>query len=290
MSIRLLRNALNSIVPTWLSNRAGLNSGFKVLYTIALIGDCYLEGVWEGFQAALGIGTPTAFPYLGQARGLLQGPTESDDSFTNRLKNWLATWEEAGSAEILAQQIQVYLVGQGTLGAGILPIVRVINRSGTWVTANSDGTTTKVTGAPFNWDETLGWDDGTLHQLGEVVSGYWSDSWIVIAPNNSTPIFAPYTGTDDPAWLANFGPAATFGAGCQIPLAVANGILQLIHTWSGAHMWVRAVILAADNTSYSPGTPTADGTFGDWSKLVGGVQVPAREPTARFIIPPFGGN
>jgi hypothetical protein len=286
MAIRLLRNALNSIVPTWLSNRVGLNSGFKVLYTIAVIGDCYLEGVWEGFQAALGIGTATALPYLGQARGLLQGPGESDTNFRGRLQNYLSTWEDAGKTELLLQTLQVYLTGQGTLGAGVLPTVTHITRQGYWTTLNPDGTFTRtLTLTPWDWDEALGADDGSGHYSGATVATWWADFWIAISPPSAGPIFPIYSGTDDPDWIANFGPLAVTGMAFKIPLATAFGILSLINLWKGAHAYCRAVIWP--DAPFSP--TTLDGTWGGWSKDVSGVQTPGRNTTYRFMIPPGGG-
>jgi hypothetical protein len=40
---RLLRSAIKSLVPNWLSNVPGLNVGFKVLWSMALVGDVIIE-------------------------------------------------------------------------------------------------------------------------------------------------------------------------------------------------------------------------------------------------------
>jgi hypothetical protein len=290
MGVRLLRNALAGMVPPWLANRAGLNTGYKVLYTVALLGDTLIETSWEGLLATFpGVGTLTALDLHAQSRGLLQGPNEPDASFVQRLIAWLVTWEQAGSAEILAQQIQIYMIGQGTLGTGVMPVVRIVDRNGNWVIANSDGTIT-TTSAPFDWDETLGWVDDVGQNPGATVSEWWSDMWIVIAPpTGSSPIYPLYTSTSDPAWLANFNGPKTLACGHQAPLNVVNGIDTLIATWKGAHVWIRCVIWPGDSTSFSPSTPTADGTFGNFSKNVGGTQVQGRNATARYHIPPNGG-
>jgi hypothetical protein len=290
MGIRLLRNALAALVPNWMANLPGANTAYKTLYTTALLGDSLLETSWEGLLAAFpGVGTDTALPLHAQSRGLLQGPNEPNSAFAKRLTQWLVTWAEAGSAEILAQQIQAYLVGQGTLGAGVLPIVRVVDRSGNWTIANADGSITNVS-APFNWDASLGWDDGATAQAGGEVTGWWSDMWIVVAPPTGTsPIYLAYTGTSDPVWLSNFGPNATLGGGHRVPLSVAVGIESIIASWKGAHTWFRAVIWPSDATSYAPAAPTADGTFGNFSKAVAGVQVPGRTASERFWIPVGGG-
>lgn len=287
---RLLRNAINSVVTNWMANAPGINTAFKYLYTVALLGDCLLEQAWEGFLAALpGVGTPTANPLIAQSRGLLQGPNEPDASFIDRLIAFLVAWEQAGSAEILAQQIQSYLCGQGILGAGVYPIVRVVDRNGNWAIANADQSTTFVS-APWDWDEVTGADDGKMAQPPVVLETWWADMWIVVAPpSGSTPIYAYYTGTSDVHWLANFGPNAKLGGGHQVPLSVSNAIIGLIATWKGEHSWFRAVIWATDSTSFSPSTPTADGTYGNWCKNVGGVMTPGRSSSARYWIPAAGG-
>lgn len=292
MSSRGLRDALKSFVPKWLSDRPGLNTGFKVLYTFASLGDALIEAGLEGVRAAWpGKGTPDALPYIGQSRGILQGPLEPNATYNARLLQWLTTWENAGGDEVLVQMIQAYMIGQGSLGLGNLPVVRLVDRAGNWTIANADGTLSYATAA-FNWDQSLGWDDGRVHQPGSVVSGYWSDLFLIIAPSTgSAPIYAAYSGTSDPAWTSNFGPAATLGAGFQIPLAVADGIMQIIASFKAAHTWVRAIIWPANSTSFTPASVVVDGTFGDWSKLgAEGQQVVARaNGNARFMIPAEGG-
>lgn len=295
MAQRMLRNALASLVPPWMAYRVGkgptppgLVNGFKVAYATARLADLFLETAWEGLLATMpGVGTPTALSLLGQARGMLQGPAEPNASYSARLTQWLATWANCGSAEVMAQQIQAYMTGQGSLGAGVRPIVRVFDRSGNWVTANPSGSLTLTTGLPLPWD-TVG---GTDKQSALVTSTWWSDMWIVIAPaSGTTPIYPYYTGTSDPAWLANFGATPTLGGGLQIPLAVSQGLLSIVKTWKAAHTYFRAIILAEDTTSFSPTGPSpADGYYGNWSLDVAGVQTPHRSSSHRYCIPPNGG-
>jgi hypothetical protein len=291
MSQKGLRDALASQVPKWLANRPGRNVGYRFLFAIAIMFDALLEMFRQSLLAAWpGLGTPTAIPAIADMRGLIQGPTEPTSIFQGRLVGWLDAWAEAGSASSLARQIQAYLIGQGNLGAGVLPIVRIVDRSGNWTIANADGSVTKTTTAAFDWDTVLGADDGSGHQSGATVAAWWSDMWIVIAPpSGTTPIYTRYTSTSDPAWLANFGESATLGGGMQIPLAVASDLRRIVAAWKGAHTYIRAIIWPSDATSYSPGTPTVDGTFGDWGKNVAGIEVPARPLAARFMIPSGGG-
>jgi hypothetical protein len=276
MADRLLRNALKSIIPIWLSDRPFLNTAFKCLYAIALMGDLLLETTYEGLQAAFpGVGTDTARPYVAASRGLLQAPNESNAAFAQRCIDWLTTWEDAGSAETLSQQIQGFLIGAGTLGVGVLPTVRIVDRSGNCVTANPDGTTAKTT-ISWNWDTVLGWDDGQTAVPGGAVASYWSDTWILISPDP----FPHYTGTSDALWLSNFGNVNGLGGGHQVPRGYVDGILTLIATWKGAHTWVRNVIWCSDVTTFVP-----DGSYGNFSRVSNGVQVPGRDPNARYWDP-----
>jgi len=286
---RGLRNTF--VVPRWLANRPGKNVGYKLIYACLMLLDIFIEWAVESVRAGWpGEGTPTALPLIGRSRGILRGPSEDDDTFIARLIAWLDTWKQAGSSVGLADQIRSYLIGQGSLGAGIQPCVRIVDRSGNWTIAHSDGSVEFASGA-WNWDEVLGWDDGVARRPAATVDGYWSDIWVIIACEQSPPrpVYPVYASTSDPAWVANFGTNAALGGGCQIPLEVTDGILQIVANWKGAHTWVRAIILPADLTSFTPATPTADGTFGNWSKLSGTAQVPARTAGARFIIPAGGG-
>ena len=72
-----LRATLATYIPTWLANVPGLRNLFSLVWTVALLGDMLREIAWEGQLAAYpGVGTPTALPYIGASRGLVQGPLE----------------------------------------------------------------------------------------------------------------------------------------------------------------------------------------------------------------------
>ncbi|MDP9034202.1 MAG: hypothetical protein M3O50_05305 [Myxococcota bacterium] len=279
MADRLLRNAINSVIPNWLANRPRLNTGFKVLYAIALVGDTLIENGWQGLLATFpGVGTDTALPLIAQTRGLLQGPHEPNASFVTRLLAWLDTWANAASDEVLVQQLQAFM----TPATGPLPTVRLVNRRGNWVIVNPDKTITLASGA-WNWDGTSGFDDGAVHPA-SVVPGYWSDLWLVVYPDP----FARYTSLTDPAWLAAWGRHASVGLGHQVPRVYVDGIHNLVSTWKGAHTWLRAIVWSSDPAKFIPTSPTADGTYGNLSNSIAGVQTPARDPSARYWTPAGG--
>ena len=267
MAVRGLRNSLLSLVPNWLSNRPGLNTGFKWLYVMALMGDCMLEAALEGVRASWpGKGTPDALPYIAQGRGLVQGETESNTAFEARLIAWRTTWQNAGSDEILALMIQSYL--------GNDPTVTIVNRAGVWVTAAPGGMTSMTTAA-WNWDGTSGTDTYSAAQ----VAGWWSDIWIIVYPCEWA-IEPTTSGTLD----------AAHGIDHMVtPSPTVDAILGLVRTWKGAHTFVRAIIWTYSATAFTPANPTADGNYGNWYKMVNGVAVQSRNTSARYWEPGGGG-
>lgn len=264
MSDRLLRNALGSIVPNWLANRAGLNVGYTFLYAIALVGDCLLEAAWEGFQDALGIGDPSALPYIGQSRSLLQGPLEPNAAFVVRLTQWLKTARTLGSRATMAAQIQAFL----TPASGPLPTIRIVDRSGNWVSIDPSGNVTFTTDTAWNWDSVSNPER----------ANFWSDMWIIVAPSQ----FATYANTSDAAWVAGWGnySGTALGWGHQVPRQYVDGILKIVGATKAAHTWIVAILWTSNAALLTPGSlglaGNPDGTWGTWSKNVRQVQVPAR--------------
>lgn len=271
---RGLRHALNSIVPNWLSNRKGLRTGFTILWVIALICDELLQACLEGLRAAFpGKGDPSALPYIGQSRGILQGALEPNDHYATRLRAWLDTWTNAASAEIMGLQIQGFLYGVAPLGAN--PTIRIVDRSGNWVTINPDGSTT------FSFDSTWNWDSISNPER----SGYWSDIWIIVYPT----IWLTYTTMADPNFRAAWGTYQGFGLGHEVPRSYVDGILRIVSVWKGAHVYVQAIIWSYDSTLFIPGALTnpgnPDGRWGKSYKVVGTSSVASRNNNARYWIP-----
>ena len=247
---RNLRHALKSIVPNWLADVPYFNVGFAVLYIIALIADCLIEVCLQGVRAAYpGVGTTTALTLIGQSRGLIRGLNESDAAYVARLNRWLDLWVTAGSAETLAQLIQTYLGG--------MPVVRVIDRAGNFVTANADGTTSKAVDATWNPDAT-----GLPTR-----SGWWSDIWIVIYITDNR--WARYTSLTDTAWLAAWG-TSPLGGGLEADPAIPHAIFNILSTFKGAHTWVEWIAVTNDTTAFVPGSLGGQppGTWGNWGRVV----------------------
>lgn len=299
-----LRGTLVNIVPNWLSNRLGLNVGFRILWVFAYIFDWVIQYFVEGLQASLpGIGTDTALPLIGQSRGLIQGRVETNASFVRRLIAWLATWTKAGSAIGLATQLQIYLGGD--------TLVRVVDRAGNFVSVGADGIPNFFLDSSWDWDSL----SATPGAFG------WSDTWIIIYAD---PPYGTYTSLADTDWIAQWGVGDSFipipsagnpytpqsalgasnpgdagfqlGTGHKVPRNERSAILQLIQTWKGAHTYVQAVIWSTDSTLFVPGSlgipGNPDGTWGQWGYGVS-LWAPARTQataggTVRYWTPEIG--
>ena len=283
MGSRGLRSAVLSYVPRWLSNRPGLNTGYKILYTAARMLDQALEATVQGMRCWLPgypvappghaiVDASTALPYVARSRGLIQGESESDAAFAARSQTWLQDWQEAGSSEQLVKEIQRYL--------GNTPTVRVVDRSGLWVSIDSAGNITRATAA---WD----WDSVTAPER----IGWWSDLWIIVYPCEWA-----ITGTALVDLVGLWGTYEGDGTGHQVDRAAVSSILQLVGQWKGAHAWVEAIVFSYDATLFVPGTPASgdpDGTWAYWGKIVSNAMVPARtgaaDGRARYWVPAMGG-
>lgn len=279
---RNVRNAIKSFVPNWLSDQPVLNIGFSVLFIIALTCDFFIEQLFQGVLAALpGQGDPTTLAYIGRSRGLIRGLSETDASYIARLIGWLGLWNVAGGAETLVLLIQAYL--------GNNLVVRLVDRAGNFVTANADGTTTKI--KDINWD----WDSGIAATYGQPSRvSFWGDTWLIVYTTDGR--WPVYTSRSDPAFLAAWGTYNGLGSGHQVPRAAVDGVYQILASFKGAHTWMVALMFTDDTTQFVPlflGFP--DGQEADWSREIAGVRTPDRTTATggghyiRYWIPPFGG-
>jgi hypothetical protein len=252
--LRGLRDAIASFVPVWLSNRVGKNNGYKFIYVVALVCDGIItsavEGIYSWFPGyALGatnlsVDQASALPLIGRSRGIPRGIGESAESYAARLVPWLDDWKEAGSSEILLKMLFGYLGGATR--------IRIVDRSGNWVTLESDGTTS-TTSAAWNWDGVSNPER----------AGFWSDMWIIVYPNQ----FGQRAGT-----LGGLTGDDGFGLGMMIPHDVRDTVRAILELWKGAHVFLRAVIFTTDVTLFDPANPSSlpDGQWGQWSNVQNG--------------------
>lgn len=286
MSVPGLRRTLT--VPNWLARRPGLENSFRVLYGIAAVFDVMLEGMKQGIAAAFpGYGPATdSLPLIGRNRGFIQGPSQSDDSYTAELRNWFVLWSLMGLDLTLCKLVLAYVPGATA--------VRVVNRANFWTSLRSDGTIERVTGTvvpvgvvtPFvyNANAILHWDNlsNPAH------SGNWSDIWIIVegaswAPETRTlsQIAAAYPTLA--AWTA-----AQTGIGQAVSPTNAQQLVAVIKQAVSPHANAKCVIFSFGN-NFNPTTgPTANGYCESWSfDSGGGSNVPQRPSTDRYWQLPF---
>lgn len=268
MSDRIsLRTTLARYLPPWLTARLaeGKVRGFKLLYSVALLCDAGIENAYQGVQARFpGVGTATALPYIGRDRRIRRGIGESDESYAARLITWLDDWQGAGTPYTIMRMVQAYC-------APAVPRVRIVNGTGTWYTLTPDGTfEVHQTWPTPNWD----WDGDASKS---------TRCWLIIYSDQG-----PWS--ELPAWgdpsAPGWGDPGTSWGTTATPEQIATVRAILADFKSGGDRFEN-IIIAFDPASFdptaAPGSPgMPDGTWGHWSKNVGGVQVPARLGTARY--------
>lgn len=274
---RGFRDSLADIVPVWLSNRPNLNNGYKTLFAIAAVLDCFVEAAVQGVQAAWpGYGTATADYLIAATRQLVQGETESAAAFETRLRLWLDIWL-AGSQTwpnraALGQRIHEYL--------GNNPRVRVVSRgvggASNWVTIAADGSISYVNGVALNWDNVSNPNR----------TNWWSDLWIII----DTPEWAAESRSLTTIALAygsftNWA-APKLGIGHPVPRAAVDAITSLVQQWKGAHTNVRGIVWNYTSTDFDPVTPVipTNGEWGPWAYMAtpGTEATPQRKSSDRY--------
>jgi len=85
---------------------------------IALVYDALAEGVTYAQAASLIQHAPDdALPIIGWERGIVQGISESNDSYRDRLQNAWTAWPEGGTSTGILSQLDPYFGGSGVVVA-----------------------------------------------------------------------------------------------------------------------------------------------------------------------------
>lgn len=266
-----LRGILLKLIPWWMSPREGKDQMFRRLYVWALMFDATIQVALEAMIARFpGEGTVTALPLHAKNRQLLRGRQETADAFIQRLISWRTAHKRKGNPYEIARQVRHYCYPHK-------PRIRVVNSNGTWYTLNPDDTVERVKTLPSkNWD----WD-GNDALVGRI--------WVIIYPT-------PEMGWENtPDWgtgVAGWGEGDA-GWGANIHSEIVDDIRQIIAGlpsepmlgWKSATAVLVNVIVAFDDADFDPADanpPNPDGQWGQWSKIVGGVEVPARITNALY--------
>ena len=272
-----LRNTL--VLPQWLADRPGLQYGFKLVASVAVLLDVMMEGTLQGVASAFpGYGTETALPLIGRNRGRIQGPAQPNTAFAGQLRSSNVDWSNAGGDMQLCRELQNFIPET--------PTVRVVNRAGRWVSLNPDGSFSFVTGTappggavtPFTYvsGASMNWDGNS--NPGH--SGNWSDIWIVVEGSS----YPAETRTLS-ALNAAYGTFATWaatgwGVGQRVPRADVNAIRAIIKPWVSGNANVKCVVFAYSNNFNPNDGPTANGYCESWSFMVSGSVNTAQRPSA----------
>ena len=232
-------------VPEWLSNRVGLDVGYRLAWAILSPLDALFETMYQGVLAGRPGANYTSLGLIGRSRGIVRGADDTDEDYAERLREWLDTWRQAGRAECLARQLHEVLPGR--------PRVRVASRLGNWVTVNADGSLATHDSISLDWDF-LSHPERTSD-----IANWWSEMWIIIEdPWEYRPTDLAFAGllTGDTRGIGHF---------CrQEDVDIVKGqILQ----WKSAHSYVRAVIWSTDPSDFDPTNPASlpNGRWGQWS-------------------------
>lgn len=247
-----LRDAFASYATRWLSDRPGLNVGYRVLWTVAAACDASLEVLVRGIQASWpGVGDPSALGAIGSSRGIVRGLGDTNDAYATKLRTWHDQHRARGSARELARQVQGYLPHR--------PVVRVITRWGWWTTIDSAGV---ITTAEAPWD----WDSVSHPERNDPLAPWWSDLFVVVCTD-------PYVKQETLGSGLVIG-GTNQGIGHKCPIEQFDALAGLLAEWKAAHSRVRALIWSPDPLYFVPGGANVpDGRWGQWSMDVGGVRV-----------------
>ena len=253
------RDAILRIAPPWLRKP----NGARFLFNLGLHVDAVAEQARLGVRARMPGFTSIAgaLPARGSDVSISRGWMESEDSYVARLQRAWDDWGLAGSPVAVAQQLLGYL-------SPTIPLIRIVTNGfqadGTWITdwiTLAGSSVSYHRASPSNWN----WDGSTDRPARFWVIAYCIPSvWqsIVWGPGRAW-------GTAGQSW------------GSTADVAQIGDMKRIISQWKAAGSAGAWMLLSGDDALFDPtAAPGAasmpDGTWGNWSRNVAGVQVPSR--------------
>lgn len=268
-------------LPGWLQRGHSRDYLDTIVWTI----DALMEGVYQAREGILALDDdppPDAVPLVARDRNLPPGFVEGAKNYFRRAASWRQLWKASG-------RVRPMLECLAAVWGPSPPKMRVVREFGwavdgiykaRWTTRNSDGTYENHIANPSNWD----WDGDHLP----------CREWVIIYAPTLTPVMGEdglYNGLLVPVW----GDSGTRGDGTFDKKTIGTTAWReyvtrtqhVIDLFKPAHVKVQNIIIAFDPASFdptaAPGSPgMPDGTWGNWSKEVAGVQVRTRLATARY--------
>jgi len=250
--------SFRKILPSWLTS----GDGGKVTASIALLADDFTARARLGLLARFPLYAPDdeALAALGRDRMIVRGIDEPSEAYAARLSTGLDDLKTRGNPYTLLKQLRAYLQADC--------VVRIVDRRGNWWTIAADGTRSSSLDTG-NWN----WDGGSLSE--------WARFWVIIYPANGTMPWAP---------SGNWGDAGLYGdglfghsdltIGTTATTSQVAAVRQIIRDWSPRHAVCEWIIIAFDETTFTPaGSTDPAGAWGTWSNHTGG---PVRLASARY--------
>ncbi len=261
------RSIISTLGPNWLVRDVAspygtaVETASRVLWPIMALYDAGAQRIHLGIKARFPGGGSTAdsLTYLGRDRQIVRGPTEPRTGYELRLQRAFDDWKLAGNAWAVLEQLRAYLTPHECK-------VSLVNNHGRWRTIEADGTRTRDNTSAWNWD-------GSTEQ--------WSRYWILIY----------MTGSPLMPWqrAATWGSGQLWGTagktwGSSATPEEVQAVRRIVSTWKHAGSRCVNICICFDSTLGPDATspPGPDGLWGNWSKNVGGVQVPARSSSAIY--------
>lgn len=297
-----LRDLAQALAPPWLSddspgtpdNPPG-GVGGRLLYLLGLVPDATVDKMQQAIYARLPLGgtsSPSggnggpdqdAVSLIGADRVIIQGLGEPPAAYGKRLQRAFPTWQHAGQAITVMQEVLAYLqtkckimvLADANAGTGVGP-------ASAYGYATSFAAGADPSLPPSRWKATWAWEEGYGALSGgayptPTVNAYdghpaawdvavWRD-WLVlwaVAPyawTSAAPTIGSPTVVGDPALSIGF----------NTPHSVFATIQILVRTWRCANTWYRWIIVSldADFADWSSGTayyPTS-ADWEHWSKI-----------------------
>lgn len=276
MAIVGIRDSIKAISPPWLTAFVGE----RLLYAFGVVLDVYLEQLNQGIHAGfpLSTETPTSLAIIGADRVIDRGFQEGDDAYALRLSQARDTWRRAGMPQTVLSQLLAYVTPS-------FPIVKMVSNNSIWDQIDGSGVWTKTYVAPKNWV----WDDA---DVASILPAQWFRTWVIMYGSNG-----PWTGGEN-VW-GTLGDTWGDGGGWGFaaypsgpsPAQVID-LRRIVGKWKGQHDAVQWIIWTSDtligDALFDMSLPFGDahlpdGNWGNWSKVVAGVQVASRNDNARYI-------
>ena len=262
---RSFRTIRRFLLPKWATE----GEGELVGYTLDLVKDAFVERARLGHLARFPQNDPTgqttapedALAAMGRDRRVVRGIFETAPQYAVRLTRWLDDRKRQGNPFMLMQKLAEY-TGPG-------PSFRTVDARGNWYSRSGAGVETSLL-KQANW-----------HWSSDGPTARWSRFWVIVYPNglwSPGPTAHGWGDTAGPNWGAPVGTIGTTATAEQI-----TTLRSIVADWKVAGTRCVNVIIAFDSASFNPASPEPDGLWERWCKYVGGVAVPTRLATARYL-------